>query len=202
MKQGKRELNKLQCRSRILKVSRQLFTAKGYDNTTLDDIARGAEISRATLYNYFSNKEDLLLGIAENALDEIRHLVNVELADEPSSLVRLRHALESLALDSIRYIALTRRIFYLNATPGSELHDTRRELMDLLEKLIREAQEQGSLRRDLSAGELAESFFGVFLLAQFCWDDIDTYTPDECRAKVGRTIDRVLSGLDASHEAN
>ena len=72
MKQGRREMNKLQCRNRILKMSRRLFTAKGYENTTIEDVAEAAEISKATLYNYFSSKEDLLQGIADAALEEIR----------------------------------------------------------------------------------------------------------------------------------
>ena len=75
MKQGRREMNKLQCRNRILKMSRRLFTAKGYENTTIEDVAEAAEISKATLYNYFSSKEDLLQGIADAALEEIRQMV-------------------------------------------------------------------------------------------------------------------------------
>ena len=50
-------------------MSRRLFTAKGYEETTMEDIAEAAEVSKATLYNYFSSKENLLLGIAEAALD-------------------------------------------------------------------------------------------------------------------------------------
>lgn len=195
MKQGRRELNKLQCRNRILKMSRRLFTAKGFENATIEDIAEAAEISKATLYNYFSSKEQLLQGIADAALEEIRQLIREDLREERDSLEKLRRVMETLAADSARYVALTRRIFYLNVSPDSELHGARAELLEILGQLVREAQDQGRLRRDLPAEELVEVFLGIYLLTQFGWEDMEQCTEAECRRKVGRVMDQVLSGL-------
>ena len=125
-------MNKLQCRNRILKMSRRLFTAKGYENTTIEDVAEAAEISKATLYNYFSSKEDLLQGIADAALEEIRQMVLDGLREEPDGLAKIRCVMETLVADSARYITLTRRIFFLNVSPDSELHEARAELLEIL----------------------------------------------------------------------
>lgn len=195
MKQGRRELNKLQCRDRILKMSRRLFTAKGYGNTTIEDIAAAAEISKATLYNYFSSKEDLLQGIADAAMEEIRLLVREGLQEEKDALAKLRRVMETLAADAARYVALTRRIFYLNVSPESELHGARAELLEILGHLVREAQEQGKLRRDLPTEELVEVFLGIYLLALMGWEDMEHCTEDVCRRRVGRVMDQVLAGL-------
>lgn len=195
MKQSRRELNKIQCRSRILKMSRRLFTAKGYENTTMEDIAEASEVSKATLYNYFSSKENLLLGIVEAALEEIRQLVTVELCQEPDSVEKIRQVLETLAVDSIRYITLTRRIFYLNVSEGNALHVTRLELLEILRQLVDEARERGQLRRDLTTEELVDAFMGVYLVTQFGWEDIGQYTEAQCRQKVRRAMDAILRGL-------
>lgn len=195
MQQGRRELNKLQCRERILKMSRRLFTAKGYEDTTMEDIAEAAEVSKATLYNYFASKESLLLGIADVALDEVRHSIEVDLAEETDSLVKLRRVVEMLALDSIRYISLTRRIMYLNSSPESELYTTRQDIVQLMETLIVQAQEQGTLRRDIPAEELVELFMGVYLMTQFAWSDISGYSDGHCIKRVDQAIDRLLTGL-------
>ena len=195
MKQSRRELNKIQCRSRILKMSRRLFTAKGYENTTMEDIAEASEVSKATLYNYFSSKENLLLGIVEAALEEIRQLVTVELCQEPDSVEKIRQVLETLAVDSIRYITLTRRIFYLNVSEGNALHVTRLELLEILSQLLNEARERGQLRQDLTAEELVDAFMGVYLVTQFGWEDIGQYTEAQCRQKVRRAMDAILRGL-------
>ena len=195
MKQSRRELNKIQCRSRILKMSRRLFTAKGYENTTMEDIAEASEVSKATLYNYFSSKENLLLGIVEAALEEIRQLVAVDLCREPDSVEKIRQVLETLAVDSIRYITLTRRIFYLNVSEDNALHVTRLELLEILGQLVNEARERGQLRQDLTAEELVDAFMGVYLVTQFGWEDIGQYTEAQCRQKVRRAMDAILNGL-------
>lgn len=179
-------------------MSRRLFTSKGYENTTIEDVAEAAEISKATLYNYFSSKEHLLLGIAEAALEEIRQLIREDLRYEPDSLERLRRVMETLVADSARYVTLTRRIFYLNVSPDNALHGPRTELLEILGQLVREGQEQGRLRRDLAEEELVEVFLGVYLLTQFGWEGLERFTEEECRRKVDRVLDQVLTGLAGS----
>ena len=65
---SRREANKIKCRQDILKASRRLFKEKGYENTMIDDVADKAEISKATLYNYFPNKESLLVGTMDDQI--------------------------------------------------------------------------------------------------------------------------------------
>ena len=44
----------------ILGVAARIFSERGYQGTTLDDIATAANISRSTFYSYFASKEELL----------------------------------------------------------------------------------------------------------------------------------------------
>jgi len=60
------ELNILQRnlkRDYITKVAKQLFFTKGFENTTIDEIARKAGISKSTLYVYVKGKEDLFVSV-------------------------------------------------------------------------------------------------------------------------------------------
>ena len=50
----------------IISAAIEIFAEKGYEYTTLDDIAEAAEFGKGTLYNYFQNKEDLYLAILED----------------------------------------------------------------------------------------------------------------------------------------
>jgi len=52
-------------RAEILTAAGQLFAEKGYHRTTTQDIARAAEVSEGTIYNYFASKEELLFAIME-----------------------------------------------------------------------------------------------------------------------------------------
>ena len=192
---SRREYNKQQCRVRILKASRQLFRAKGFEQTTMEDVALHAEVSKATLYNYFTNKDSLLLGIAEAALDEIRQLVAEELQDEQSAVQKLRRVMQTFVLDLARYLALCRKTTYLNSFEGSELYRTRLEMLEILRALVLEGQAQGTLRSDIGAQDIVDLLMGVYFTTQFQWQEIEAYAQEECLEKLNRLLDLALAGV-------
>lgn len=50
-------------RTKILDASRRLFARRGFSETSVGDIARAAEVARATVYNNFDDKQDILAAI-------------------------------------------------------------------------------------------------------------------------------------------
>lgn len=58
-----------QRQNRILDAAESVIGAKGFDNATMDEIAAEAELSKGTLYLYFSNKADLYLAINKRGLE-------------------------------------------------------------------------------------------------------------------------------------
>jgi AcrR family transcriptional regulator len=52
---------------RILDATRSVFLTKGYAGTTIDEIARQADISRASFYTYFPTKRDVLLALGADS---------------------------------------------------------------------------------------------------------------------------------------
>ncbi len=59
-------------RGEILDAAVSLYAEKGWDAVTMDQVARSARLSRALLYVYFRDKEELLYGIGERALEVLR----------------------------------------------------------------------------------------------------------------------------------
>lgn len=57
---GLRDAKKERTRHRLVEVAYQLFTEQGYDQTTTSQIAAAAEVSPATLFNYFPTKDSLV----------------------------------------------------------------------------------------------------------------------------------------------
>ena len=75
-----REQTRSVVRTLLARTAIELFAAKGYDNTTLEEVATAAGISRRTLFNYFRSKEDLAL----SSLAEQGELIAARLAERPA----------------------------------------------------------------------------------------------------------------------
>ncbi len=57
---GLRERKKLRTRQLIAETARRMFTERGFDAVPVAAVARAAEVSEATVFNYFPTKEDLV----------------------------------------------------------------------------------------------------------------------------------------------
>lgn len=64
---GLRERKRRETEQRIREAGIRLFSQKGYDATTLDDVAAAADISRRTFFYYFKSKDDILLSLRASA---------------------------------------------------------------------------------------------------------------------------------------
>lgn len=84
MAEGLRERKKRETRQRISDIAMGLFMARGFDNVTVAEVARAADVSVNTVFNYFTTKEDLFADRHEAAVDlPVRTL----LAREPGESV-------------------------------------------------------------------------------------------------------------------
>jgi len=74
--QGLRERKKLQTRQLIADAAWALFSERGFDRVAVAEVARRADVSEATVFNYFPTKEDLLYhrmeAFEEDLLDAVR----------------------------------------------------------------------------------------------------------------------------------
>ncbi len=75
-KESRRERKKRETRRRIVAEATRLFSERGFDAPTVDDIAVAADVAKGTIYNYFGSKEAILFEF----LFEVEQRVQAELA--------------------------------------------------------------------------------------------------------------------------
>jgi TetR/AcrR family transcriptional regulator len=73
--------------ARILTAARTVFLTKGYAGTTIDEIARTAEISRASFYTYFPTKRDVLLALGADSASTAESMMDRFDGNDLDSLV-------------------------------------------------------------------------------------------------------------------
>src|SRR5688572_175902 len=86
--QGVRERNRLRVREKLARVALRLYRARGFDATTVDDIARAAKVSRRTVFRYFPNKESLVFPHHEERVAAFREWLRPERGETPLRALR------------------------------------------------------------------------------------------------------------------
>jgi AcrR family transcriptional regulator len=67
----RRRLSRADRRAQILRVAEQVFAERGYQGTSLEDIAASAGVTRPLIYNYFADKDELYLECLHDARAEL-----------------------------------------------------------------------------------------------------------------------------------
>ncbi|WP_322762388.1 TetR/AcrR family transcriptional regulator [Frankia sp. Cr2] len=96
---GLRERKKIKTRRMLRDAAVRLADERGYDAVTVDDIAEAAEVSTRTFFNYFTSKEDAIVGIDQ---EEIQETVSA-LANRPpdeSPVAALRAVMVAQSIDT------------------------------------------------------------------------------------------------------
>src|SRR4029079_4344836 len=80
---GLRERKKARTRQAIADAAARLFAQRGYEQVAVSDVAREAEVSEQTVYNYFQTKEQLVTDRDQLVQDELSRLIRTRAPGTP-----------------------------------------------------------------------------------------------------------------------
>jgi AcrR family transcriptional regulator len=78
-----RERTRRAVRDELAELAKELFVEKGYDETTIDDLAAAAGMSKRTFFRYFASKEELIVGKYEILGEQLAEDLAARPVDEP-----------------------------------------------------------------------------------------------------------------------
>jgi AcrR family transcriptional regulator len=198
---GRRELNKEEKLRRIKAAAINLFTRKGYDDTTTREIAKRAGVGLGTVFVYAETKRDLLFLIVNDDLEACIVEARRELGSEGFSLLEsllivLRIHYEYFAKTPvISRAALREMYFYESGKQAERFIQTRDRLAKLLGDLVVRAEEKKLIHSVETAECIAETIFAVYQVHLRRWLAADGLDIDSAMSQLGRQIGVVIHGL-------
>ncbi len=177
-------------RDQILRAAREIFAARGL-TVPMDEIAREAEVGVGTLYRRFPDREALIRAVFRDNVHAIATETRAALEEEPTAwdaLVRIIRQSAQLRL-SMRLHAHRAAVAAI-VREDEETERYRREVFDVLDEVVRRAQDEGSLRGDVGLGDLAVLFVSVV-------HQPHDLAPDAAALAPGRVLGIMLDGLRA-----
>jgi len=147
----------------VLERSVALFNERGFDGTSMEDLAQHVGITKSAIYHHVASK-DALLGLAldralsglEEAAAEVRTM-NGSAVDRLESLVRRS---VDVLVERLPYVTLLLRV-HGNSSVERDALARRRKLDRFAAGLVKEAIDAGDLRPDADAAVTARLLFGM-----------------------------------------
>ena len=146
-------------RNEIVDAAEKLFFTRGYENVTMDDIARELEMARATLYLSFKNKEDIYAAIAIRASNFVREMFQGLNRGGMTGLEKVRFVASNYYEFYTRYTGYymayyNTGMFDQDSTPELvELKKMRVGSMVMFVDAVKEGIRDGSIRDDIDPEE-------------------------------------------------
>ena len=145
-------------RRRILDAAWKLFDERGIDRVTMAEITSASGVQPSTMYQYFSNKDDIVWAILGELMQERIGRAKQTMEDTPNALARIASLLEFMANElannpvKVRFMAQFDAM-YARDWPVERLLTLESQIIpqpfQYFAELIREGMADGSLRTDL-----------------------------------------------------
>ena len=192
---SRRERKKEETKERIFKAALKLFKQKGFDATTVDEIAERADIAKGTFFNYFPRKEAVFGYLSETWVEEAEQKLETIMSTPGLAGERIRDVFVDLAAfyEEDRELAkwVAREWLHREQTGTDSLC----ERWDRLgTDVVRYLQRTGEFRADVPAETVANVLASVHEGAVMRWLSAPE-APFPLREELRRRLDLVVEGL-------
>lgn len=195
---GLRERKKAQTRQAIIAAAVQLFSSKGFEETSIEDIATLAGIGKATVYTYFATQKDIFLTYCDDELEEaftdLKGMAQggVSLLDQLVEFFMLKFTFVTRNREFGRQM-LREMVFPKEGSEKAREHDQR--YFDFLEDLFRSAQQRGELAEKHDLFLLSVHFFSLYLGVLAGWYGGYVDTEEEVEEGMRSLFRHVIEGI-------
>jgi len=147
----------------IVDIAVRVFLERGYDGTSMEDLARAAGITKSSFYYHVSGKEELLEHGVSRALDALFGVLDEPGAVEGRAVERLRHILRRMAMIVAERLPEVALLVRANGNTETEKRalEQRREFDRAVTRLMRQAIRDGDVRANAEPGLATRLMLGM-----------------------------------------
>jgi AcrR family transcriptional regulator len=186
-------------RLEILCAAVNLFADKGFERTTVDEIAGHANVGKGTVYLYFKNKEAIFQAIIEQGLNDLEQILT-----ESTKHSDFGRQLHTIILNNLKYIESNREFYRMFLKEGLTfkllcdeqsyrlIMKKHESLFSMMRQVIQQGIEQGYLRPGIPDDYVA-AISGI--LNHFADHWIMSETVEPMTAKIEIITEIILSGI-------
>lgn len=147
-------------KAQIIQAAIKIFAQKGYHASTMDEIATKAGMSKTTIYSYFKSKAEILQSISTKTNISELFQQAFKARDYPEALEELYKLMISLQGSYVTFELLA--LSSHNENIGKINRNAYNEKLELLTNFLKEQQNKGKIRTDLSAKILAQIIAALY----------------------------------------
>jgi len=202
-------------RRRILSAAEKLFEERGIDRTTMADVISSSELRPSTIYQYFSNKDDIVWAILGDVLEEAAANAKKSVEGATSGLARITALLHCMADElaknqsRIRFMAQFDAM-YARDWPAERLMTLEGQIYDqgfkVFGEWVHDGIADGSLRSDLDPDLTLHAVINAVIAAQRRLASLGRKVELEYGQPIEKlfqeTIRIIVFGLSAARQSN
>lgn len=171
----------------IIKIATELFSEKGYDNTSTRELAKASELSVAGLYYFFQNKEEILFTILNTSLSKYLESLRSTIEADVNPKTNIEKIIECV----VRHILENKKEITLLVKESKRLspeqlviiRSKEREVFDLIRNEMIRLNDKGCLK-DFNLSFLTFAIIGIV-----------NYTKNWYDSKSGLSIEELIAEI-------
>lgn len=201
----RKERERVEVKDLILNAAREIFLSEGYENTSIRKIASRIEYSPGIIYNYFKDKNELLLALHDKAFECKIEALFLSVRDIPDPLARLQATGRSYLQYGIDNPQDYELMFILSCTMEAlavkeEFWQDGAMAIGMLKANIKECMDAGYFRKDLDPDEISLLLWSQVhgLVSLYNKERLNIYAVEDRKALMFRTYEIFLSVVQKS----
>ena len=196
---SRRERKQKETRQRIFRAAMKLFARQGIGNTTVEEITEAADVGKGTFFNYFPTKEHLLGVLMEIQLGKVAQAERAAESGELPIREVLQQFMRGIVEEPSRSRQLARGLI-LTVTSSEAVRAMMVEAFTrgraVLTGVLQRGQQQGEIRRDLKAADMARVFQQTMLGTVLLWS---LQTSENILSLLEPTFEIYWAGIGTDH---